>query len=233
MTGRLLRRALVIVIGVAVVAAALMIAGRPRSADEREAAARDLVAGIEVSVSDVSATLGTTTAIADFGLERGIEMVRVRNVEALRLRLRIEAARDVVLRVPPRVCLAGPFWNPLDAGLESRCWGTPDLGLLLAAELPRDADGYPTLPAGTAFIVDATLARGDVRCDYPPGEWHLQVDVEPIIDRIPLHHIEVADIVVDLPWEGEPITISRTSPETRFCSYTDAIYRRQGEPPSP
>ena len=68
-------------------------------------------------------SLGATQAIADFGLEEGIRMVPVRIVEDLALEVRLETPRDITLAGPRRICLTGPFWNPLDAGL-----GRPLLG---------------------------------------------------------------------------------------------------------
>ena len=62
--------------------------------------------------------MSATQAIADFGLEEGIRMVPVRIVEDMVLEVELAAERDVTFAAAPRLCLTGPFWNPLDAGLD-------------------------------------------------------------------------------------------------------------------
>lgn len=198
-------------------------APRPATADE-------LVAGISVTATVDESSLGATQAIADFGLEEGIRMVPVRIVEDLALEVRLETPRDVTLAGAPRLCLTGPFWNPLDAGLADRCWGDPDLAALLVKAMPSDADGRVTLRAGSPIVLQTDIARGNERCDYPPGDWLLEVDVEPIIDGLTLPRQEIAKVPLRIPLEDGGALAWRSNSDTRFCSFTAAVYTRQGEP---
>ena len=211
------------VVALAGVALWALSAVRPATADE-------LVDGITVSASVNGSSLGATQAIADFGLEEGIRMVPVRIVEDLALEVRLETPRDVTLAGAPRLCLTGPFWNPLDAGLDDRCWGDPDLAALLAQAMPADADGRVTLRAGLPVVLQADLARGDERCDYAPGDWLLEVDAEPVIDGITLPRQDIAKVPLTIPLEEGGALAWRSNSDTRFCSYTAAVYTRQGEP---
>ena len=163
----------------------------------RPATADELFDGITVTATVDESSLGATQAIADFGLDEGIRMVPVRIVEDLALEVRLETPRDVTLAGAPRLCLTGPFWNPLDAGLDDRCWGDPDLAALLARAMPADADGRVTLRAGSPVVLQAELARGDERCDYPPGDWLLEVDAEPVIDGLTLPRQEITKVPLD------------------------------------
>ena len=175
-------------------------------------------------------SLGATQAIADFGIDEGIKMVPVRIVEGLGLEVRLETPRDVTLAGAPRLCLTGPFWNPLDAGLSDRCWGDPDLAVLLTEAMPADADGRVTLRAGSPVVLQADLARGDERCDYPPGDWLLEVDVEPVVDGVTLPRQDIAKVPLTVPLEEDGALAWRSNSDTRFCSFTAAVYTRQGEP---
>jgi hypothetical protein len=196
---------------------------RPRTADE-------LFEGIEATVTVGNSSLGATQAVADFGLEEGIRMVPVRIVEDLALEVRLETPRDVVLAGAPRLCLTGPFWNPLDAGLDDRCWGDPDLAGLLTEAMPADANGRVTLRAGSPVVLQADLARGDERCDYPPGDWLLEVDAEPVVDSVTLPRQDIAEVPLTVPLEEDGALAWRSNSDTRFCSFTAAVYTRQGEP---
>ena len=196
----------------------------------RPATADELIDGIAVTASVDGSSLGATQAIADFGIEEGIKMVPVRIVEDLALEVRLETPRDVVLAGAPRLCLTGPFWNPLDAGLDDRCWGDPDLAELLTDAMPTDADGHVTLRAGSPVVLRADLARGDERCDYPPGDWLLEVDAEPVVDGVTLPRQDIAEVPLTLPLEDDGALAWRSNSDTRFCSFTAAVYTRQGEP---
>ena len=196
----------------------------------RPATADELFDGITVTATVDESSLGATQAIADFGLEEGIRMVPVRIVEDLALEVRLETPRDVTLAGAPRLCLTGPFWNPLDAGLDDRCWGDPDLAALLARAMPADADGRVTLRAGSPVVLQAELARGDERCDYPPGDWLLEVDAEPVIDGVTLPRQEITKVPLTVPLEEGGALAWRSNSDTRFCSFTAAVYTRQGEP---
>ena len=196
---------------------------RPPTADE-------LIGGITVTTSVDGSSLGATQAIADFGLEEGIRMVPVRIVEDMALEVQLQTPRDVTLAAAPRLCLTGPFWNPLDAGLDDRCWGDPDLAALLAQAMPADADGTVTLRADSPVVLRTELVRGDERCDYPPGDWLLEVDAEPVVDGVTLPRQDIAEVPLTVPLEDDGALAWRSNSDTRFCSFTAAVYTRQGEP---
>ena len=220
--------AIAAVAGVAVVAlAGIALWGwsalRPVTADE-------LFRGIDVTASVEDSSLGATQAIADFGVEQGVRMVPVRIVEELVLELELSAARDVTFTEPPRLCLTGPFWNPLDAGLSDRCWGDPDVNDPLRAAMPADPSGTMTLRAGSPVALRVPIARGDERCDYPPGDWLLEVDAEPVIDGQGQPRRDVAKAPITIPWDVDGALRWHDNSDTRFCSFTAAVYTRQGEP---
>ena len=224
---------------VALLVAAVLVAGaglwawdalRPLSADEQERAARDLFGRVEVTANVHDSSLAVTRAVADFGIEEGVRMVPVRIVEDLKIALRIETGREIVLAGPPRICLVGPFWNPLDAGLSDRCWGDPDLDALVAEHLPADSAGRVVLRPGEPIALEVALARGDARCDYAPGEWRLEVDALAVVDGTVQPRLDIADVPVELPLEEGGRLPFLPNSDTRFCSYTAAIYVRQGEP---
>jgi hypothetical protein len=214
-------------------AASACTASAPRSSEGRLAVARDLLAGVHVSAAVVSSSLAATSAMADFGVDGGVRLVRVRILDEVRLELRIEAGRDVALAAPPRVCLVGPYAAPDDAGLTDPCWGQPDLGALVAAALATDGSGHPALAAGHPVVVDATLRRGDARCDYPPGGWTLQVAADPMVDASAAGVLDLPALAVAIPFQG--ITASPLLPidQTRYCGLATAVYGEQGEPPVP
>ncbi len=189
------------------------------------------MAGVHVSATVTSSSLAVTSAIADFGISEGIHLVRVRILDELGLDVRLAADIEVVLATPPRICLVGPFSAPDDAGLSDPCWGTPDLEDALAAHMPADTDGHYLLVAGSPIDVKATLQRGSVRCDYPPGEWQLEVTLNPFIDGLPMGTIEVLPALFTVPLEtAGPLPLLGVL-ETRYCGLASGVYRSQGEPP--
>jgi hypothetical protein len=196
----------------------------------RPATADELFDGIRVTASVDDSSLGATQAIADFGIEEGVRMVPVRIVEDLVLEVQLATDRDVTLAAPPRVCLVGPFWNPLDAGLSDRCWGEPDLNEVVHEAMTADAGGTFTLHAGAPLELRVPISRGDERCDYPPGDWLLQVDGEPVIDGQVQPRQDIAEVPLTLPWDVPAALPWHDNSETRFCSFTAAVYTRQGEP---
>ena len=231
---RIVGSMLVTTLTLAALATAALVAWwavQPPSPADREAASRELVGHIGITGSIADSSLAAARAVGDFGIEEGVRMVPVRLVEELAITIRIETDRDVVLASPPRVCLVGPFWNPLDAGLSDRCWGAPDLAVLVADLLPPDDAGQVTLRAGQPLVVEATLRRGDTRCDYAPGEWRLQVDAQPIVDGASGPRVDVADLPIPVPLESGGMLELLGNHETRYCSYGAAVYRRQGDPP--
>jgi hypothetical protein len=225
-------RSVAIVVALAIVAAVVLWAWagtRPRSPEQREAAARELISGIHVSATVASSSLAAADAIADFGLQEGIRLVRVRIVERLDLELRIESVRTVSFAEPPLFCLVGPFSAPDDAGLSDRCWGDPDLTVVVARGLSHDTTGRPMFVADAPVTVSATLQRGDVRCDYPAGTWVLEIKADPLVDGTAMGGRYLPEISFEVPFATPaPLTLLV---ETRYCGLASVVYREQGEPP--
>lgn len=225
-------RSVAIVVAIVIVAAVGVlgwVSTRPRTPEQREAAARELLAGIHVSTTVASSSLAAAHAIADFGLEEGVRLVRVRIVDGLTVGVRIESTHTVVFAEPPRFCLVGPFSAPDDAGLSDRCWGEPDLGVVVAGGLSRDKDDHPMFAADAPISVSATLQRGDVRCDYPPGKWILEIKVDPVVDGTAMGARYLPDVGFEVPFATPaPLTLLA---QTRYCGLASVVYREQGEPP--
>jgi hypothetical protein len=222
----------VVATAVAIVSVGLWACGpAPITSPSRHPADLDeLVAGVRVSVDVADSSLLATEAVADFGIEDGVRMVRVRIVDELDIDLRIETTETLTLAGPPRVCLVGPYSAPDDAGLSDRCWGEPDLGGLLAQQLTTDATGHPRLVAGQPIVVSGGLRRGTVRCDYPPGEWQLEVTLEPLLDGSAAGRIELPAVSIDVPsLVADPLRLVLF--DTRYCGLATVVYRDQGEPP--
>lgn len=203
----------------------------PLTPEQRDAAARQLASSVDAEAVAEAVALSVIRASADFGIEDGIRAVPVRIVDDLDLRVRITTDQDLTLAGLPRVCLVGPFWNPLDAGLSDRCWGEPDLGRFVASQLPRDAGGGVTLRAESSFELAVAIGRGEERCDYAPGEWRLQIDAPLRVDGVIVDHVELADVPFEIPLEPEGTVLSfRPNSEVRPCSYIAAVYTGQREP---
>jgi len=209
----------------------------PRSAAEREVAARELVSRIRISTNVLGSTLAASKALVDLLPENDVRLVLVRIVDDLDLEVNIQTDEAIAFREPPSFCLIGPFSAPDDAGYTSPCWGTPDLGELLAAQLPTDGAGNTMFPAGSAVVLPATVNRGGLRCDYPPGRWLLVVKANPLVDGTPTGARQLAEIGFDISWSGTgplPFLPVRT---VAYCGSANVVYREQGEPqiasPSP
>jgi hypothetical protein len=227
-------RLLIVAIGalaVVLVAAWALAGARPRTAEERDAEGRGLLTALNVSATVVASSLLATSAEADFGLKDGIRPVRVRIVDDLTLAVRIDPARDVTLARTPAACLAHTDWSPDDAGLESRCWGEPDIAGAIAAALPTDSAGHVTLRRDHPISLTATLHRGDARCDYAPGTWMLDLGADPIVDGTPVTGLAGIAVPLAVPVSGAGEVLRLVLTGTRFCSSADSIYRQQGEPP--
>jgi hypothetical protein len=198
-------------------------------ADERVHAGIQAAAHGQVTVTVVDRTLAATEAIADFGVTEGVRLVKVRIVDGLRLRVHIESAAAIELAEPPRVCLSWEFGAPDDAGLSERCWGEPELGPLVAAQLERTAAGQLAIGAGRPVEIVADLQRGDVRCDYPPANWQLEMALTPRIDGVAVDPIDLPPVAFKVPATGDgPLRFLRIG--TRFCGLATIIVRDQGEP---
>jgi hypothetical protein len=196
---------------------------------DREAAAQALLAGIRIEPNVSAVQMDATGAIADFGLSGGVHLVRVRIVDQLSLSLRVTADRTVAFTEAPRLCLVGPDSSPDDAGLSDPCWGDPDLGELFSTQLKADADGHLTLEAGRPISVGTTLKRGNERCDYAPGAWHLEMKVDPVVEGEGAGARYLSNVPFDVP-----IAASAPLPfllDTRFCALATRISQDQGEPP--
>jgi hypothetical protein len=203
----------------------------PISSGQADEAALELVRGIQAEVVISETALVAAAATADFGIEEGLRAVRIRVVDEMAVVLKIAAETDVVLAEPPGLCLVGPFWNPLDAGLSDRCWGDPDLTAVAAEQAGAGAQGQTTLPAGEPVTVAATIVRGSERCDYAPGEWTLEVSVRPLVGGRESGPVRLPDATFTVPIEdpSEPLVVLPLL-DTRVCSYPAAVVNRQGEP---
>ena len=210
---------------------------RPPSTADGPTTAQELLSGVSVTVTVADVALAAAGATADFGVEEGLRRVNIRVVDEFHIEVRFESAYELVLDDPPYVCLVGPFWNPLDAGLSDRCWGDPDLQAAVAAQLPTDEAGHLVLTAGSSTVVSATIRRGDARCDYAPGEWHVDIGLSPIVDGSAVGRVDLPEVILDVPYQnpvnaGPAGTLELLPPgQTRVCSYPAAVYLRQGDPP--
>lgn len=231
-SARLRRRWLVALLVLIAAGVAIWLwSSQPRTALERRRAAEELVAGVHVSARVTSSSLAVTSATADFGISEGVRLVRVRILDELGLEVRLAADSDLVLAAPPRVCLVGPFSAPDDAGLSDPCWGMPDLEDDVATHVAAGAEGHHLLVADRPIDVATTLRRGDARCDYPPGEWRLEVSLNPIIDGMPMGAIDVLPALFMVPLETAGPLPRLGVLETRYCGLASGVYRDQGEPP--
>jgi hypothetical protein len=185
-----------------------------------------------VSATVLDAPLVATRTLADFGTEGGTRQVDIRVVDELRLELRIEAERLVVLTDEPIVCLVGPFHHALDSSRSDRCWGDPDLSAVLGSELLGNSEGRPVLSDKQMIVIEVTLARGDARCDYAPGEWHLEIAANPWIEHAAAGAREIANLVLDVPLEGAGLLDRLPADQARMCSDPASVYTSQGEPPA-
>ena len=184
------------------------------------------MAGIRQLPTTTSASLVATFAIADLGIAEGIRMVKVRILDRINLRLRFETAADVVFAEDPRLCLVGPDSAPDDAGLEDRCWGEPDLTALVAGLWPRSVADQPMINAGQPLELSVQLERGTKRCDYPPGEWTLELKARPIVYGSPVEAMWAPDGVFEVPiGSAEPLLYLNDN--TRYCGLASL---RDGEP---
>jgi hypothetical protein len=114
------------------------------------------------------------------------------------------------------------------AGLAEPCWGRPDLSDVVRAQVAIDADGRPVLRATRAITFRATLVRDVDRCDYPPGDWRLEVAIEPLQDHVRGARFDLSAAPLELPaGSGAPLALVRP---TNYCGLANVAYREQGEP---
>jgi hypothetical protein len=208
--------------------ALIWIGLRSPSAEERAATADSMAAAIEATVSVHDSRLLAARAIADFGVGGDVRLVLVRIVDELTIEIRIESSLDLQLAAPIRACLVGPDPAPDDAGLEDRCWGEGQQGDRLDLELARDDAGRHLLLAGVRSTHTIEVGRGDLRCDYAPGPWRLELIVDPIVAGEPAGPRYAPDATFDIPYDAaEPL---RLVEERRYCGLASKIIREQGEP---
>lgn len=212
---------------VAAVAVVTMIVTVAASGEPTDRPGSD--AGLHVSAEVGRVDLLAAGAIAD-SFEDGVRRVMVRVVDEMELVVRIEAEPGVTLTEPLYLCLVGPWWAPDDAGLSDRCWGEPDLAALVADQMPTAADGSIRLEARQPIVVSTTVRRGNERCDYPPGQWHLEVGLSPPRTPADPNRVALEDILLEVPWEtAEPLRLLEPG-DSRYCGLANAALREQGEP---
>jgi hypothetical protein len=182
----------------------------------------DLIRGITAEITVEEPAIVAARATADFGVEEGVGIVTMRVVEEMGVTVRLSAASDVTLATPPGLCLVGPFWNPLDAGISDRCWGDPDLSTISGLGT--------TLSANGSSSVQATIARGGERCDYAPGEWHLEVSVQPVVGGETFGPVRIPNVTFEVPFDESEALALLPFEDTRVCSFPAAVVNRQGEP---
>ena len=74
------------------------------------------------------------------------------------------------------------------------------------------------------------LNRGTQRCDYPPGQWELELKLNPIVDGSAAGARYVPDTTFDVPIsETGRLTLLPTT-ETRYCGLATAVFQQQGAP---
>jgi hypothetical protein len=194
--------------------------------------ADDVMAQVTLSASSGTPSLVATGAIADFGIEQGIRLVTVRIVDRMQIDVHVASSLDVTFAEAPRLCLVGPYSAPDDGGLQDPCWGSPDLSAALAGRLPTSADGRPMILVGQAIDLSVALERGDVRCDYAPGQWTLEFDARPLVDgQAPSQGVyaPAAQFSVPVPGGNQPLRYLGVA-STHYCGLATPIYLDQGEP---
>lgn len=173
-------------------------------------------------------TLAVTKAFADT-LEGGIHLVPVRIVEAMDVAITLTSTDGLVLAEAPMVCLHWRDAAPDDAGLESPCWGVPDLSAMLA-DLGPVGDGWVLEPDGSVSV-GTTVRRGPGTCDYPPGEWVLRLRVVPLVDGSPQEPLYLRWSFA-VPFDRTAVLRDVPLSESRFCGLASEIIVEQGVPPT-
>lgn len=209
----------------------------PHTAEERETLAQQQLAAIRISTTLTGSSMAATKALVDFLPENDVRLVFVRIVDEIDLELRIETDGELTFSEPPRICLIGPFSAPDDGGFSSPCWGAPEVGELVVAQLGADAAGHAVLPRDRVIKIAATVQRVGGRCDYPPGQWLLRVEADPLVDGVPMGARRLPDVAFEVPYLGTgPLPFIPVS-AMRYCGLANVVYREQGEPevasPSP
>jgi hypothetical protein len=191
-------------------------------------AALDAPIRVVLSAALVNPRFVATRALTDYGLEIGARYVAVRILSRVQLEVRVLADADVVLAGYPRTCLIGPFSMPDYAGLSDGCWGQPDISRLLWDRLPTDSNGRPVLRGGRAVTLTAALERDAGSCDYPPGDWRLEVQIDPFVEGAASRPLAIAPTPLDVPASSPgPLELVKL---TNYCGIANVVYHEQGEP---
>jgi hypothetical protein len=72
------------------------------------------------------------------------------------------------------------------------------------------------------------LSRGEARCDYAPGQWRLEVSVEPIVDGASAGLIDLPTVEIAIPFSPDDVVIEVRP--SRYCGLAETIFKEQGEP---
>ncbi len=183
---------------------------------------------VVLSAALVNPRFVATRALTDYGLEIGARYVAVRILSQVQLEVRVLADADVVLADYPRTCLIGPFSMPDYAGLSDGCWGQPDISRLLWAQLPTNGAGRPVLRGGRAVTLSAALERDAGSCDYPPGDWRLEVQIDPFVEGTISRPLDIAPTQLHLLARSPgPLQLVKL---TNYCGIANVVYHEQGEP---
>jgi hypothetical protein len=182
---------------------------------------------ISASARLIRPRFAATRALTDFGLDVGARYVKVRILASVEIVVDIRADRDVVLAGDASLCLIGPFAQPDYAGLAEPCWGEPDLGATLQRQLPLDGSSRAILPGGVTVALRADMSRDPDRCDYPPGDWRLEIELSrPTGDGVSA--LDVPVIALELP--ATTIGPLPLLEPTNYCGLANVAYVQQGEP---
>jgi hypothetical protein len=155
--------------------------------------------------------------------------VPVRIVEAMDVTITLTSTDGLLLAEAPLVCLYWVDAAPDDAGLDSPCWGLPDLSAMLA-DLGAIDEGWALEP-GHGVSVGTTVRRGPGTCDYPPGEWVLRLRVVPLVDGSPQEPLFLRSSF-EVPFDGSAVLPDVPLSESRFCGLASEIIVQQGVPPT-
>jgi hypothetical protein len=185
---------------------------------------------LEAHVAPSTVTLAVTKAFAD-SIDAGIHLVPVRIVDAMDVTVTLLSEGGVSFSEAPSVCLAWRDAAPDDAGLESPCWGEPDLSSALAEQMATDR-GWALEP-GHGVAYGTTISRAPGTCDYPPGEWVLRLRVVPESVGIPQEPLFLRTSF-EVPFEPDATLPDVPFAESRFCGLaSEVIVEQGGMTPSP
>jgi hypothetical protein len=83
------------------------------------------------------------------------------------------------------------------------------------------------LRGGRPVLLRAALTRDIDRCDYPPGEWRLEVGAEALMDGDHTR-LELGPVELTVPPDSDgPLRLVRP---THYCGIANVVLHEQGEP---